>query len=78
VNDAKDHCSILQTTQKNYVKYVIVGDGPMRDRVVQWCIKDIFGCCSCKKMGITCHHIILTLQGEKIYKLPLSYILKRW
>jgi hypothetical protein len=81
VNAAKDHCSILQTTQEDYVKYVIVGDGPMRDRVVQWCIKDIFGRCSCKlfkKMGITCRHIILTLQGEKIYKLPSSYILKRW
>jgi hypothetical protein len=64
VNAARDHCSMLQTTQEDFVKYVIVGDGPMRDRVVQWCIKDIFGCCSCKlleKMRISCRYIILTL-----------------
>jgi hypothetical protein len=81
VNAARDHCSILQTTQEYYVKYVIVGDGSMRDRVVQWCIKDTFGCYSCKlfeKMRIPCRHIILTLRGEKIYELPSSYILKRW
>src|SRR5438105_10647955 len=77
---ARDHCSVLETTQEA-VKYIIVGDGSMRDRVVQWCTEDIFGRCSCKlfeKMGITCRHIILTLRGEKIYELPSSYILKRW
>jgi hypothetical protein len=42
MNAARDHCSILQTTQEDYVKYVIIGDGSMRNRVVQWCIKDIF------------------------------------
>jgi hypothetical protein len=81
VNAAMDHCSILQTTQEESVKYVVVGDGSMRDRLVQWSTKDIFGHCSCKlfeKMGIPCRHIILTLRGEKIYDLPLSYILKRW
>jgi hypothetical protein len=80
VNAAIYHCSILQTTKEESIKYVIVGDGSMRDRVVQWCIKDIFGCCSCnlfKKMGIPCHHIILILRGEKIYELPSSYILQR-
>jgi hypothetical protein len=80
VNAARDHCSILQTTQEDYVKYFIVGDGSMRDKVVQWCIKDIFGCCSCKlfeNIGIPCCHIILTLRGERIYDIPSSYILKR-
>jgi hypothetical protein len=80
VNAARDHCSILQTTQEEPVKYVVVGDGSMRDKVVQWSTKDIFGRCSCKlfkKMGIQCRHIILTLRGEKIYDLPSSYILKR-
>jgi hypothetical protein len=42
VNAARDHCSILQTTQEDYVKYVIIGDGSMRDGVVQWSIQDIF------------------------------------
>jgi len=77
---ARDHCSVLETTQEA-VKYIIVGDGSMRDRVVQWSTEDIFGRCSCKlfeKMGIPCRHIILTLRGEKIYEVPSSYILKRW
>jgi hypothetical protein len=81
VNAARDHCFILQTTEEEFVQYVIVGDVSMRNRVVQWCIKDIFRCCSCKlfeKIGISCHHIILTLRGEKIYELPSSYILQRW
>jgi hypothetical protein len=81
VNAARDHCSILQTTQEESVKYIIVGDGSMRDRIVQWSTKDIFGRCSCKlfeKMRIPCRRIILILQGEKIYDLPSSYILKRW
>jgi len=78
---ARDHCSILQSTQQESVKYVVVGDGSMRDRVVQWCSKDSFGHCSCKlfeNKGIPCRHIILALRGEKIYELPSSYILKRW
>jgi hypothetical protein len=78
---ARDHCSILETTQKEDVKYVIVGDGSMKDRMVQWCTTNIFGRCSCKlfeKMGIPCRHIILALRGEKLYELPSSYILKRW
>jgi hypothetical protein len=81
VNATRDHYSILQTTQEESVKYVIVGDGSMRKRVVQWSTTNIFGRCSCKlfeKMGIPCRHIILTLRGEKIYDIPSSYILKRW
>jgi hypothetical protein len=40
--------------------------------MVQWCTLTIFGTCSCKlfgMMGIPCHHFILTLRSEKIYKL---------
>jgi hypothetical protein len=78
---ARDHCSILGTTQQEAIKYVIVSDGSLKDRVVQWCIETSFGCCSCKlfkKMGIPCRHIIMALRAEKIYELPSSYILKRW
>jgi thiamine biosynthesis protein ThiC len=46
VNDARDHCSILQTIQEESVKYVVVGDGSMREIVVHWSTKDIFGRCS--------------------------------
>ena len=63
------------------VKFVVVSDGSMRDRVVQWCTSNIFGRCSCKlfeKIGIPCCHIILAMRGEKLYELPSSYILKRW
>jgi hypothetical protein len=73
VNAARDHCFILQTTEEEFVKYVIVGDVSMRNRVVQWCIKDILRCCSCKlfeKIGILCRHIILTLRGE----ISMSYL----
>jgi hypothetical protein len=45
---ARDHCSIIGTTHQASVKYVMVSDGSMKDRVVQWCTKTIFGCCSCK------------------------------
>jgi hypothetical protein len=72
--------ALFYKLQKKTVKYVIVDDGSMRDKVVQWCIKDIFGRCSCKlfeKMEISCRYIILTLRGEKMYELPTSYILKR-
>jgi hypothetical protein len=49
--------------------------------MVQWCASNMFGSCSCKlfeRIGIPCRHIILTLRGEKIYELPLSFVLKRW
>jgi hypothetical protein len=78
---ARDHCSVLGTTQQDAVKFVVVSDGSMRDRVVQWCTSNIFGRCSCKlfeKIGIPCCHIILAMRGEKLYELPSSYILKRW
>jgi hypothetical protein len=78
---ARDHCSVLGTTQQYDVKLVMINDGFMRDRVVEWCSSNNFGRCSCKlfeKMGIPCRHIILTLRGEKLYELPTSYILKRW
>jgi hypothetical protein len=61
---ARDHCSILGTTQQEVAKLVLVNDGSMKDRVVEWCTSNNFGRCSCKlfeKMGIPCHHIILTL-----------------
>ena len=77
---ARDHCSVLGTTKQEDAKFIIVSDGSMRDRVVQWCTSNVFGCCSCKlfeKIGIPCRHIILTLRGEKLYELPSSYILKR-
>jgi hypothetical protein len=77
---ARDHCSVLGTTQQDDVKLVVINDGLMRDRVLEWCTSNNFGCCLCKlfeKMGIPCRHIILTLRGEKIYELPTSYILKR-
>jgi hypothetical protein len=48
VNVARDHYSILQTTQEESGNYVTIGDGSTRDRVIQWCTKDIFGYCSCK------------------------------
>jgi hypothetical protein len=35
VNAARDHCSIVQTTQDDSVKYVIVGGESMRDIVVK-------------------------------------------
>jgi hypothetical protein len=44
----RGHCSIIGTTQQASVKYVMVSDGFMKDRVVQWCTETIFGCCSCK------------------------------
>jgi hypothetical protein len=78
---ARDHCSILGTTQYLDVKLVMVNDGSMKDRVVEWSTSNNFGRCSCKlfeKIGIPCRHIILTLRSEKIYELPTSYILKRW
>jgi hypothetical protein len=67
---ARDHCSVLGTTQQDAVKFVVVSDGSMRDRVVQWCTSNIFGRCSCKlfeKIGIPCCHIILAMRGEKLY-----------
>jgi hypothetical protein len=76
---ARDHCSVLGTTQQGVVKLVIINDGSMRDGVVEW--SNNFGRCSCKlfeKMGIPCCHIILTLIGEKLYELSTPYILKRW
>jgi hypothetical protein len=78
---ARDHCSILGTTQQEVVKLVLINDGSMRDIVVEWCTSNNFGRCSCKlfeKMEIPCRHIILTFRGEKLYELPTSYILKRW
>jgi hypothetical protein len=78
---ARDHCSVLGITQQEVVKLVLINDGSMRDRVVEWCTSNNFGRYSCKlfeKMGISCRYIILTLRGEKLYELPTSYILKRW
>lgn len=45
---ARDHYSIQGTTQQEVLKFVIVSDGSLRDKVVQWCTDTIFGCCSCK------------------------------
>jgi hypothetical protein len=77
---ARDHYSVLGTTQQWVVKLVIINDGSMRNRVVEWCTSNNFDRCSCKlfeKMRISCCHIILTLRGEKLYELHTPYILKR-
>jgi hypothetical protein len=78
---ARDHCSVLGTTQQDDAKLVLINDGSDRDRVVEWHTSNNSDRCSCKlfeKMGIPCRHIILTLRGEKLYELPTSYILNRW
>jgi hypothetical protein len=67
--------------QQEDVKITIINDGSVRERVVHWSESNKFGSCSCKlfeTMGIPCRHIILTLRGEKLYKIPSSYILRRW
>jgi hypothetical protein len=78
---ARDHCIVVGIMQQEGIKILIINDGSMRDRMVQWCASNMFGSCSCKvfeRIGIPCRHIILTLRGEKIYELPLSFVLKRW
>jgi hypothetical protein len=78
---ARDHCFVVQIVQQEGAKIVIINEGSMRERMVQWSESMIFGTCTCKlfeRMGIPCRHIILTLRGEKLYEVPSSYILKRW
>jgi hypothetical protein len=78
---ARDHCSVVGITQVESGNFVGINDAfEQRDRVVHWCTLSNFGTCSCKlfeKIGIPCHHIILTLQSEKIYELSLPYVLKK-
>jgi hypothetical protein len=81
VISARDHCFVVGIMLQEDVKFVVINDGSMRERVVQWCASDMFGSCSCKlfeSIGIPCSHIILTLRGEKLYELPSFFILKRW
>jgi hypothetical protein len=78
---ARDHCIVVGIMQQEGIKILIINDESMRDRMVQWCASNMFGSCSYKlfeRIGIPCRHIILTLRGEKIYELPLSFVLKRW
>jgi hypothetical protein len=73
VEAARDHCIVVNITQFESVKMVIINDGSMTDRVVRWCTSDMFGCCLCKlfeTMGISCRHIILASRGEKLDELP--------
>jgi hypothetical protein len=81
VQAARDHCRVVSITEFESVKMVVINDGSMKDRVVRWCISDIFGCCSCmlfETVGIPCRHIILAAKGEELEELPLAYILKRF
>jgi zinc finger SWIM domain-containing protein 3 len=82
VKAARDHCSVVNITQFESVKMVVINDESERDRVVHWqCTSNLFGNFSCKlfeTMGIPCRHIILTLRGEKLYELSLAYILRRF
>jgi hypothetical protein len=78
---ARDYCFVVEIMQEEDVKVVIINDGSVRERVVQWSESNKFGSCSCKlfeRMRIPCRHIIVTLRGEKLYEIPSSYILKRW
>ena len=77
---ARDHCFVVKIVQQDDVKIVVVNDGSMRERVVQWSELYSFGACSCKlleRIALPCRHIILTLRGENLHELPSSYILKR-
>jgi hypothetical protein len=78
---ARDQCFVVSIAQQDGIKIVKINDAFMKDRVVHWCTTNMFGSCLCKlfeRIGISCRHIILTLRGENMFELPLSYILKRW
>jgi hypothetical protein len=77
---ARDQCFFVGIAQQYSIKIVKINVASMRDRVVHWCTTNMFGSCSCKlfeRIEISCRHIILTLRGENLFELPLSYILKR-
>lgn len=81
VQAARDHCSIINITQFESMKMVVINDGSLKDRVVRWYTSNTFGNCSCmlfEEMGIPCRHVILTLRCEKLNELPLPYFLKRF